>query len=261
MHSSNTDLYSFDIEIIRHAKVCLDASWKSANARNYFTRLYFIKSGSGYLESSGQRIPLEGGNIYLIPSECSFGFGCETLEKTFFHVLLPANEKTDILSEIGTILVLPDCQDIIDALYDLYGTTDLVSLLRVKHLLYGTLDRFISAHGISFTSRRELSKLTSDALRCIWEHVSVTLSAREIAQRLFVSESKLRNTFKDDTGIALGKYMDDAVFFTVRKMLTAGVPIEQIAARLGFCDRNYLSRRFKEKFGKTISQYRKDPYI
>lgn len=261
MHSSNTDLYSFDIEILRHAKVHLDASWKSANARNYYTRLYFVKSGNGYLLSNGTRIPLKGGSIYLIPSECNFGFGCETLEKIFFHVLLPANEKTDILSEIGNILVLPDAQDIIDALYDSYGTTNLVSLLRVKNLLYMTLDRFISVRGVSFSSRQELSKLTSDALRCIWEKVSVKLSVGEIAQRLYVSESKLRNTFKDDTGIALGKYMDDAVFFTVRKMLTAGVPIEQIAARLGFCDRNYLSRRFKEKFGKTISQYRKDPYI
>lgn len=261
MRSSTADLYSFDMEIIRHARVQLDSSWKSTNARNYYTRLYFIKSGSGYLQSSGKRIPLEAGNIYLIPSECSFGFGCETLEKIFFHVLLPANEKTDILSEIGSILVLPSCGDMIDTLYKLYGATDPVSLLRVKNLLYTTLDRFISAHNISFPSRRELSKLTSDTLRCIWADVSVKLSVQEIAQQLYVSESKLRNTFKEDIGIPLGKYMDDAVFFTVRKMLTAGVPIEQIATRLGFCDRNYLSRRFKERFGKTISQYRKDPYI
>jgi len=261
MHTSNTDLYSFDIEILRHARVRLNSSWKSTNARNYYTRLYFIKSGSGYLQHDGKQIPLVGGSIYLIPSECRFGFGCETLEKIFFHVLLPANEKTDILSEIGTILVLPGCQDVIDTLYSLYGTTDLTSLLRVKNLLYTVLDRFISMHGTPLSSRQELSKLTSDTLRCIWENVSVKLSVREIAQRLYVSESKLRNTFKSDTGIALGKYMDDAVFFTVRKMLTAGVPIEQIAARLGFCDRNYLSRRFKEKFGKTISQYRKELFV
>ena len=261
MHPSNTDLFTFDIEILRHAKVSLTPAWKNTNARNYYTRLYFIQSGKGHLQCGGKEIPLEAGNIYLIPSECRFGFGCETLDKIFFHIMLPAKEKTDILSEIGTILILHDRQDIIDALYRSYGQTDPISLLRVKNLLYLTLEQFFSVHDIQFSCSQALSKLSSDALRYIWGHISVKLSVQDVAQQLYVSESKLRNTFKNDTGIALGKYIDDAVFFTVRKMLTAGVPIEQITVRLGFCDRNYLSRRFKEQFGKTISQYRKDLYI
>ena len=110
----------------------------------------------------------------------------------------------------------------------------------------------------TFSCTDALSKISKDALCYVWDHISVKLSAREIAQKLFVSESGLRNAFKADVGIALGKYIDDAVFFTVRKYLTAGIPVEEIAQKLGFCDRHYLSRRFKEKFGKTISQYRKD---
>lgn len=258
MRPGNTDLYAFDIEIVRHSRVRLDASWRSNNAKNYYTRLYFVKSGSGYLRERDKTIPLEPGNIYLIPSEHSFGFGCTELEKIFFHILLPAGEKTDILEEIGSVLVLPDSQELIDAMYSFYGANDAISLMRVKMLLYNVLDRLIAMYNLQFSCNRELSKLSSAALRYIWDHVSVKLSARDIARNLYVSESSLRNAFKADVGMALGAYVDDAVFFTVRKMLTAGIPIEQIAARLDFCDRHYLSRRFKEKFGKTISQYRKD---
>lgn len=261
MRPGNTDLYAFDVEILRHGQVRLDASWRSNNAKNYYTRLYFIKSGSGYLQEGNKTVPLEPGSVYLIPSEHDFGFGCTELEKIFFHILLPAGEKTDILEEIGAILVLPDSQELIDALYSVYGSNDAISLMRVKMLLYNALDRLITRYNLQFSCNRELSKLSSDALRYIWDHMSVKLSVREIAQKLYVSESALRNAFKADVGIALGKYIDNAVFFTVRKYLTAGIPIEEIAQKLGFCDRHYLSRRFKERFGKTISQYRKDQLI
>ena len=164
----------------------------------------------------------------------------------------------DILQEIQSILVLPDSKDLIDAMYDSYGRMDAISLMRVKMLLYTILDRMITRYDLQLSCTEELSKLSAKALRYIWDHISVKLSVRELAKELYVSESTLRNTFKSDVGVALGKYIDDAVFFAVRKYLTADVPIDQIAQRLGFCDRHYLSRRFKEKFGKTISQYRKD---
>ena len=164
----------------------------------------------------------------------------------------------DILQEIQSILVLPDSKDLIDAMYESYGQMDAISLMRVKMLLYTILDRMITQYNLQFSCTEELSKLSAKALRYIWDHISVKLSVRELAKKLYVSESTLRNTFKADVGMALGAYIDDAVFFTVRKYLTADVPIDEIAQKLEFCDRHYLSRRFKEKFGKTISQYRKD---
>jgi len=258
MRPRNIDLYNLDIQVIHRGRVRLDASWRSSNAKDYFTRLYFVKSGSGYLRSREGTVKLEGGSIYLAPSEYDFGFGCEKLEKVFFHVLLPAGEKPDILSEIGRILVLPNCRDIIETVYQLYDNADIASLLRTKLLIFTVLDRFISQYNLHFSGKAAFSPLVTDALDYIWHHVSPKLSVSEISQRLYVSDSKLRNAFKAETGTAIGKYIDDAVFFTVRKMLTAGFSIEQISGKLRFCDRNYLSRRFKEKYGKTVSQYKRD---
>ncbi len=258
MAFDSREMYNLDIEILHQGKVTLDSSWHSSNVRSYFTRIYFVKDGNGYLCEGEEQIPLHGGNIYLMPSEHTFDYGCKELEKIFFHVLLPAGEKTDILAEIGRILVLPNSEEIIDEIYAVYGKKDIHSLMQVKMLIYNTLNKMILHYGLQFDGGRELSPLTAGALRYIWSHVSVKLSARQIAQKLYVSESTLRNTFKEETGMALGAYVDDAVFFTVRKMLGAGFSIDEIAVKLQFCDRHYLSRRFKEKFGKTISQYRKD---
>lgn len=255
-------LHQLNIDIIRYEQVSLDSTWKCDNARNYFTRLYLIQSGSGELYCGDETVKLQAGSIYLVPSEYDFGFGCQQqMDKIFFHVLLPSGEKTDLLSEAGKVLALPGCQDMIDRMTALFDATETASFLEVKALVYSILVKMIAYHKLQFSENREFSGLVQNTLDYIWKNVSVKLSVRDIAANLFVSESKLRNSFRKEIHMPIGKYIDNAVFFTVREMLTAGESIEHIANTLEFCDRNFLSRRFKEKFGKTISQYRQDLFV
>ena len=256
MPHTNPDLRHLNVDILVYGYMQLDKNWYSDNARNFFTRLYLITDGSGYLRTDTEVVEMTPGNVYLIPSEYDFGFGCESMEKVFFHILLPAAGKTDILSGIGKILTLSGCEDIIRSLHDLFGARDTASLLKAKALVYTLLDSFITQYGLQLSESRPLSPLVTQTMSYIWDHTSVKLTVKEIAAHLYVSESKLRNTFRKETGTPLGTYMDDAIFFTVRKMLTEGHSIEAVASALDFCDRNYLSRRFREKYGKTISQYR-----
>lgn len=261
MQAHKANLRHLDIDVVVFQNIRLDQNWHSENARNYFTRIYMVHNGSGKLYTNNGTITMRPGNIYLIPSEYDFGFSCESMEKVFFHVLMPFGEKTDMLSEIQRILILPDRLDTINTLYNLCEATDVVSLFKVKTILYSVLQDFISQYDLHFSDKLNLSPITQNALAYIWENTSVKLTAKDIADHLFVSESKLRNVFKEEVNVTIGAYIDDAIFFTVRKMLSSGYSIEQIANALEFCDRNYLSRRFKEKTGKTLSQYRQELFI
>ena len=257
----DSNLCSFDIELLYHGRVRLNADWHSDNAKNYYTRLYFVRSGNGYLRDATGTVPLRGGTVYLMPSEHDFGFGCEELDKIFFHVLLPFEERIDLLSEAKELLVLKNCDELIETLYELYGQSDPASFLKIKQLLYHVLVRFVSEHHISFSSKRTLSAKTKAALAFVRANVTLKLTVDEIAHHLYVSPSTLRNTFKAEIGIPIGQYMDDMLFLAVQKSITQGVAIEEIAAQFGFCDRHYLSRRFKEKCGKTITAYRREMMI
>lgn len=258
MQYVNPELRHLNVDILVYDYMHLDKNWHSENARNFYTRLYLVTGGSGYLRTDTEVIEMRPGNIYLIPSEYDFGFGCERLEKVFFHILLPTADKTDVLSGIGKILTLSGCEDIVYSLRDLFGAQDTASLIKIKMLVYIILDRFISQHQPQLSEDRQLSPLTRRAIDYIWENVSMKLAIKDIAAQLFVSESKLRNTFRAEVGMTIGAYINNAIFFAVRKMLTEGHSIDEVASVLDFCDRNYLSRRFREKFGKTISQYRQD---
>lgn len=261
MQRNNSDLRYLNVDILVYEHIRLDKNWYSDNARNFFTRLYLVTDGCGYLRTGSEVIEMRPGNIYLIPSEYDFGFDCQSLEKVFFHILLPTAGKTDILSGIGKILTLSGCEDIVYSLRDLYGAQDTAALLKAKTLVYTILDRFTTKYDLQLSDNRAYSPLATQAIAYIREQLSVKLTVKEIAAQLYVSESKLRNIFRAEVGTPIGTYIDDAIFFTVRQMLTEGHPIDEVASALGFCDRNYLSRRFREKFGKTISQYRQEQAI
>ena len=248
MQHINSVLRHLNVDILTYEHIQLDENWYSDNARNFFTRLYLVTNGSGYLRTATEVIEMRPGNIYLIPSEYDFGFGCKSLEKVFFHILLPSAGKTDVLSGIGRILTLSGCEEIIAKLHTLCGTRDTASLLKAKSLVYTILDSFITQYELQLSSDRCFSPLVTQTIAYIREHTSIKLTAKEIAAHLYVSESKLRNTFRAEVGSTIGAYMDDTIFFAVRQMLTEGYSIDAVASTLDFYDRNHLSRRFREKF-------------
>ena len=60
-------------------------------------------------------------------------------------------------------------------------------------------------------------------------------------------------------GITIGKYIDGIVLLTAKERLAdKSYDISTISDDLGFCDTFYFSRRFKESFGRTPNQYRKE---
>ena len=59
----------FGISIEDSGYALLDSTWYRENECSPFSRLYFIKGGSGYLKKDGKTIPIKGGFVYLVPAE------------------------------------------------------------------------------------------------------------------------------------------------------------------------------------------------
>lgn len=75
---------------------------------------------------------------------------------------------------------------------------------------------------------------------------------------MYMSKNTLSKKFCAQMGISMGKYIDKLVFCEAEKLLTdSRMPIGEISACLGFGDRFYFSRRFKQIFEETPLQYRK----
>lgn len=250
---------TLDMEIVGSDYAVLDERWHHENECNPFSRLYFVRRGSGYLREGEREIKLLGGYVYLIPADCEFSYGCSELEKLYFHISLTTAEKYELLSGLKKIYKLPFGKDEFEELFKYCFSEDYMDFLRLKAILYKTVARFSREYEFPEKPIKKYSETVEKIMRFIQENVRINLSVREISKELFISESKIRKAFLEETGTAVGSYIDDLVFAESKKRLVQEkASIKDISRTLGFCDQFYFARSFKKRSGKTPSEYRRE---
>ena len=245
------------VEVICAAFVELDETWRCEGTCDPFTRLYFVQSGEGYLRVDGQEITLKPGYMYLVPAGCQLEYGCTHLTKLFFHLMLTSVDGLDLLSAVPCVCKLPISEGAINDLIRWCNADEYLDLVQLKMFLYQKIGECLRMNHVPPIPVRKHSALVVRAIDYIRDNIHVKLCTAEIAQALFVSESKLRKEFREETGMPLGKYIDNLIMLKAKQMLTEkALTIGQVSQRLGFCDQFYFSRRFKENFHQTPSEYR-----
>jgi two-component system response regulator YesN len=198
---------------------------------------------------------MTGGNIYVIPSEHKFTSGCTTLEKTYFHISVTSVERYDLLSRLDRLHTIHCGDELISEVERCFCSDDYSDMVRLRAILFDTvaeLMKYISIPVVYY------SPLVEKVISYINNNLSAKLSVSEIASLFFVSESKLRNSFKEETGMPIGKYIDDMIFIKAKQMLTKDdTSIADISAKLGFCDRFYFSRKFASFYGISPKRFAK----
>ena len=246
------------LSISRAMYVTLDRRWGFTTEGASYSRLYYVTKGGGFLKTEDQEIEMTAGNVYLIPAGCRFSCGCEHMEKIFFHFVISTPEKYELSFAPCRIYTLPCARDKLKELEMLLHTREHIGILRLHLLLLETLSEIFERFSLERSTLKDASPLVRSVIGYIEEHLSVRLTVSEIAAALFLSESKIRSTFKQELDVPIGKYIDDMVFIKARQLLSIPeTTIAAVSAELGFCDQFYFSRRFKEKFSVTPSKFKR----
>ena len=83
-------------------------------------------------------------------------------------------------------------------------------------------------------------------------------SAADVAERLFMSPSRLLHLFQSECGIGFGQYLQRLRLRKARRfLLAADWPISRVAAASGFPDQSHFTAMFRREFGLPPLQYRK----
>jgi len=253
------DLNIISLDIGANAYVFLNEHWKYDNACDPFSRLYFVRKGKGFLKSDEGEIELKGGYVYLIPANYVFSYGCESLEKIYFHVSVSTLEKYDVMTSVKKICAIPFGEDEFNILLDCYLSDNYFDLMKLKKIIYETILKCEKKYKFEKRDIREYSETVNKIMTFIHENGKINLSVADISKKLFISESKVRNDFKRETGKNIGEYIDEYVFVKAKKMLGREEnSIKDVSVELGFCDQFYFSRRFKQRYGQTPSEYKKE---
>lgn len=132
-----------------------------------------------------------------------------------------------------------------------------IDLIRLQSMIMQTICKAAEENGCPPVRFDTYSEYLSQAIALIQASPSVKLTGQAVATALFTSESRLRNAFKSEMNMTFGQYVDQCVFRKAKVLLSnPQLTVDYISQQLGFCDRFYFSRRFKQRYGITPIQYR-----
>lgn len=109
------------------------------------------------------------------------------------------------------------------------------------------------------SQKSDLSPETKILKDYIINNITKNISLKELSKLVYLSESQIIRIFKKEVGKTPYDYILDLKLNRAKTLLkNTNLMIKQIALNLGFCDEHYFSYVFKNKTGKTPSEYKKD---
>ncbi len=249
-----------------------------------FTRIYLINEGKGFLIIGNHKIPLEAGNLYLIPSftSCTYHFGAG-LSHYYIHLSInqpnglspyslysivnkiEANELDSILFQrmvqINPELKLPHHHpNVYQTKLWLNKKVNFQSVsqhLETIGILKQLFSRFLES-GQSHTITSILKYNIQPVLIHIQNNLKHDIRVNELAGMACLSKDHFSKVFKSITGMApcdyiIRKRIERAQFL----LLTTEMGQKEIIEETGFRSASYFSRIFKKITSYTPEKYRK----
>lgn len=254
---SNSLLYNtINLNITAASHTVCYPDWDEKNVISPFSRMYYILDGEGSVTVKGKKILLKPGNLYFIPLGTLFDYNCkERLEKIFLHINLFLDDKLDFFSELKEVITIPFKNK--DELMSYFQSEGIFSRIALKSMIYKDLLRVAEAAMEDYIVTPH-SKTVSDALKFINDNLTVKMKIKDVSDGIFVSPSLLAKKFAKEMKTSIGKYIDTRVIFEAERMIASReLTIDAISEKLGFCDRFYFTRRFREQTGMTPGEYKK----
>ena len=98
----------------------------------------------------------------------------------------------------------------------------------------------------------------SAAIAYIQTHFKQRLTLDIVAGALGLSEAYFSDLFKKEVGVNFKEYLDEIRFSYTKKLLRyTNISVKEIYSRSGFGDYANFSRRFKQRYGITPTEFRK----
>jgi len=101
-----------------------------------------------------------------------------------------------------------------------------------------------------------------EALAYLNRHFREKLSVPKLARMVYMSERKFFRAFRELTGCAPQEYRHrKQLEYAAELLKTVNWSLTRIAAECGFCDSNYLIKRFKAAYGSSPGSFRRQRHF
>lgn len=116
-------------------------------------------------------------------------------------------------------------------------------------------DRIVAAYAGEGEPLPELDPRIKEVRKILEDMPEKKASIKNIAQQVYLSESRLTHLFKEQTGIPLSRYILYMRLMEAVKCVFYGEDLTTAAHHAGFADSAHLSRTYKQIFGLKPSEF------
>lgn len=268
--------------------------WVNLTAQVPFCMLRYICSGSAQFVVDGEVFTVHPGEVFYIPQGCHLY--CAALEEiSFISIRFIGSiqiQDDDMLKRLWNIGRQYDFQDqsqmaqwfeqtyhsaISRAKYKRLETRGYLNLICAALARRSAQDEeqeetvradrlmMESIHDMKYIRKRALASQnkTDPRIQALVDyltlHPEINLTREQMCQMCDVSESTLRRLFKTYMGKTIYEFIKETkILYASHLLMTTNVPISEIGYRVGYESASYFTKTFREVFGVSPQEYRKN---
>ncbi|AOZ99201.1 helix-turn-helix domain-containing protein [Flavobacterium commune] len=284
--SKSTFKHSFSLLHIDYVK--LNHNWNFNNVISPYYRLYYIDEGMGTISNSSDKLILEPGYLYLIPSFTICNLNCEEyLSQYFIQFFEESPDGISLFNQNRNVMKLPATEtDIIlikqmlksnpgrginrsdnpkvyekEAFYKEYRSHNDKMKPHLKFENQGTLlllfSRFLNTTNFKQTTPQGRPSKILDTMSYIQLHLDKNLTVAELAQRVNQNQDYFSKQFLIHTGQRPLNYIHEKKIERAQYLIaTTNKSFLEIALDTGFSNLPHFSKMFKQIVSLTPGEYR-----
>ncbi|MEN9908039.1 MAG: hypothetical protein RLZZ540_1188 [Bacteroidota bacterium] len=284
--SKSTFKYSFSLLHIDYVK--LNNNWNFNNVISPYYRLYYIDDGIGSISNSSDKLILEPGYLYLIPSFTICNLNCEEYLSQYFiqffeespvgislfnqnrNVMKLAATETDIVlikqmlqGNPGRGINRSNNPKVYEkeAYYKEYQSlnNELKPHLKFENqgILLLLISRFLNTKNFKQNAPQSTPSKILDTMSYVQLHLSENLTVAELAQRVNQSQDYFSKQFLIHTGQRPLNYIHEKKIERAQYLIaTTHKTFLEIAMDTGFSNLPHFSKTFKQIVSLTPGEYR-----
>jgi len=279
--------YNFSLLHVNHVK--LNEKWNYAHVISPYFRIYYIDEGEGYIASKQEKIKLEKGYLYIIPSFTLCHLNCnDYLSQYFLHffeesaggisifeynrkIIKVQAGKTDIINFKRLLEINPgrginrsDNPKVYEknAYYksyqDLNNIVNDSIYFESQGIMLQFISRFIGSDAFKSKDTNPIPSKILDAISHIQLNLKKNITVGQLATRANLQHDYFSRLFLQFTGERPLAYLHSKRIERAQYLIAAtNLPFNEIAIETGFENVHYFSKIFKKVTSLTPGEYKK----
>lgn len=228
--------------------------------------VHFVRNGCGTLVIQDKSYSVNEGNFFLVPPNVPIMYypSKDTPWRYYWFSLLgDAAENTVKLlnltaeNPVAPIKAIIEVKKILDELFS--------NVKNSTQQYYKSIAAFMEILAISQSKNqvappvKNTTEIVTDVRKVIELNYNNTdFKISDISKMLYISHSYMCKIFKEQVGCSPISYLIDIRLQNAKeKLQQKSYSIKELSQAVGFGDEPYFMKRFKQKYGLTVREYRK----